>query len=81
VKSAKVCSWPTVQERMSMKAPEEIQRIADLVNSKSVSSSIDYFFGRGELSQVVADQLLSQLTHERRLSALTGRIESQTCGF
>ncbi len=58
----------TVQERMSMKSPEDVTRIADLVNSKSVSSSIDYFFGRGELSQVV-DQTnaLSQLTHERRL--------------
>ena len=34
-------------------------------------SAIEYFFGRGELSQVV-DQTnpLSQLTHERRLSAL-----------
>ncbi|MBN1817656.1 MAG: hypothetical protein JW828_09855, partial [Sedimentisphaerales bacterium] len=43
----------TVQERMSMKGQEEVARIADLVNSKSVSSSIEYFFGRGELSQVV----------------------------
>jgi len=43
--------------------------IADLINSKSVSSSINYFFGRGELSQIV-DQTnaLSQLTHERRLA-------------
>ena len=42
-----------------------------IVNSKTISSSIDYFFGRGELSQVV-DQTnpLAQLTHERRLSAL-----------
>jgi DNA-directed RNA polymerase subunit beta len=73
----------TVQERMSMKAPEEIQRIADLVNSKSVSSSIDYFFGRGELSQVV-DQTnaLSQLTHERRLSALgPGGLNRKRAGF
>src|SRR4030043_2132956 len=34
----------TVQERMSMKEPSQIERIADLVNSKSVSSSVDYFF-------------------------------------
>ena len=61
----------TVQERMSMKEPDQVMRIADLVNSKSVSSSIEYFFGRGELSQVVDQQnSLSQLTHERRLSAL-----------
>jgi len=73
----------TVQERMSMKGPEDIARIADLVNSKSVSSSIDYFFGRGELSQVV-DQTnaLSQLTHERRLSALgPGGLNRKRAGF
>jgi len=74
----------TVQERMSMKRdPEEAPRIADLVNSKSVSSSINYFFGRGELSQVV-DQTnaLSQLTHERRLSALgPGGLNRRRAGF
>ncbi|MHC4998294.1 MAG: DNA-directed RNA polymerase subunit beta, partial [Planctomycetota bacterium] len=73
----------TVQERMSMKAPEDITRVADLVNSKSVSSSIDFFFGRGELSQVV-DQTnaLSQLTHERRLSALgPGGLNRKRAGF
>jgi DNA-directed RNA polymerase subunit beta len=36
----------TVQERMSVKDPEEVAKIADLVNSKSVSSAIDFFFGR-----------------------------------
>ena len=74
----------TVQERMSMKREGmEPLRIADLVNSKSVSSSINYFFGRGELSQIV-DQTnaLSQLTHERRLSAFgPGGLEPQTCGL
>jgi DNA-directed RNA polymerase subunit beta len=73
----------TVQERMSMKSPEDVTRIADLVNSKSVSSSIDFFFGRGELSQVV-DQTnaLSQLTHERRLSALgPGGLNRKRAGF
>jgi len=73
----------TVQERMSMKDPSLIKRIADLVNSKSVSSSIDFFFGRGELSQVV-DQTnsLSQLTHERRLSALgPGGLNRKRAGF
>ncbi|OHB47594.1 MAG: DNA-directed RNA polymerase subunit beta [Planctomycetes bacterium GWF2_41_51] len=73
----------TVQERMSMKEPGQIERIADLVNSKSVSSSIEYFFGRGELSQVV-DQTnaLSQLTHERRLSALgPGGLNRKRAGF
>ena len=74
----------TIQERMSMKRDvEESVRIADLVNSKSVSSSINYFFGRGELSQVV-DQTnaLSQLTHERRLSALgPGGLNRRRAGF
>ena len=74
----------TVQERMSIKRDsEEPLRIADLVNSKSVSSSINYFYGRGELSQVV-DQTnaLSQLTHERRLSALgPGGLNRRRAGF
>ncbi|MGA2678603.1 MAG: DNA-directed RNA polymerase subunit beta [Sedimentisphaerales bacterium] len=74
----------TVQERMStMKEGEQPLRIADLVNSKSVSSSINFFFGRGELSQIV-DQTnsLSQLTHERRLSALgPGGLNRRRAGF
>ncbi len=54
-----------------------------LINPKSVSAAIDYFFGRGELSQVV-DQTnpLSQLTHERRLSALgPGGLNRKRAGF
>ena len=74
----------TIQERMSLKRDAaELVRIADLVNSKSVSSSINYFFGRGELSQIV-DQTnaLSQLTHERRLSALgPGGLNRRRAGF
>ncbi|MFH0982116.1 MAG: DNA-directed RNA polymerase subunit beta [Planctomycetota bacterium] len=73
----------TVQERMSMKDPDQIGRIAELVNSKSISSSVEFFFGRGELSQVV-DQTnpLSQLTHERRLSALgPGGLNRKRAGF
>ncbi len=74
----------TVQERMSLRQnSEEPLRVADLINSKSVSSSINYFFGRGELSQVV-DQTnaLSQLTHERRLSALgPGGLNRRRAGF
>ncbi len=73
----------TVQERMSVKDPDELSRIADLVNSKSISSSIDFFFGRSELSQVV-DQTnpLSMLAHERRLSALgPGGLNRKRAGF
>jgi len=73
----------TVQERMSVKDPEEVTKIADLMNSKSISSAIDFFFGRSELSQVV-DQTnpLSSLVHERRLSALgPGGLNRKRAGF
>ncbi len=73
----------TVQERMSVKDPDELSKISDLVNSKSVSSAIDFFFGRSELSQVV-DQTnpLSMLVHERRLSALgPGGLNRKRAGF
>ncbi len=57
----------TVQERMSLKDVEDMTP-RSLINPKSISAAIEYFFGRGELSQVV-DQTnpLSMLTHERRL--------------
>ena len=60
----------TAQERMNMEQNEAISP-RNLINSKTFSSAVDYLFGRGELSQVV-DQTnpLSQLAHERRLSAL-----------
>ncbi len=73
----------TVQERMSVKDPDEIAKVADLVNSKSISSAIEFFFGRSELSQVV-DQTnpLSMLVHERRLSALgPGGLNRKRAGF
>ncbi len=72
----------TVQDRMNLKDQEEMTP-RTLINPKSVSAAIDYFFGRGELSQVV-DQTnpLSQLTHERRLSALgPGGLNRKRAGF
>jgi len=72
----------TVQERMSLKDVEEMSP-RTLVNPKSVSAAIEYFFGRGELSQVV-DQTnpLATLTHERRLSALgPGGLNRKRAGF
>jgi DNA-directed RNA polymerase subunit beta len=72
----------TVQERMSLKDTQDMTP-RGLVNPKSVSAAIEYFFGRGELSQVV-DQTnpLSQLTHERRLSALgPGGLNRKRAGF
>jgi DNA-directed RNA polymerase subunit beta len=73
----------TVQERMSVKEPDELSKIADLVNSKSISSAIEHFFGRSELSQVV-DQTnpLSMLKHERTLSAMgPGGLNRKRAGF
>jgi len=72
----------TVQERMSLKDPKELTP-RTLINSKSVSSSIEFFFGRSELSQVV-DQTnpLAQLANERRLSALgPGGLNRKRAGF
>jgi DNA-directed RNA polymerase subunit beta len=72
----------TVQERMSLKDIQDMTP-RSLVNPKSISAAIEYFFGRGELSQVV-DQTnpLSMLTHERRLSALgPGGLNRKRAGF
>ena len=72
----------TVQERMTIKEVADMTP-RSLINPKSVSAAIEYFFGRGELSQVV-DQTnpLSQLTHERRLSALgPGGLNRKRAGF
>jgi len=72
----------TVQERMSVKEGDSMTP-RTLINPKSVSAAIDYFYGRSELSQVV-DQTnpLSMLTHERRLSALgPGGLNRKRAGF
>jgi DNA-directed RNA polymerase subunit beta len=72
----------TVQERMSIRDQVDMTP-RTLINPKSVSAAIEYFFGRGELSQVV-DQTnpLAQLTHERRLSALgPGGLNRKRAGF
>jgi DNA-directed RNA polymerase subunit beta len=72
----------TIVERLNLENQEELTP-RTLVNSKTVSSAIDFFFGRGELSQVV-DQTnpLAQLTHERRLSALgPGGLNRKRAGF
>ncbi|CAN5194737.1 DNA-directed RNA polymerase subunit beta [soil metagenome] len=72
----------TVQERMAIKDIQDMSP-RTLINPKSVSAAIEYFFGRSELSQVV-DQTnpLAQLTHERRLSALgPGGLNRKRAGF
>lgn len=59
-----------LEDRINQELPEEVTPKL-LVNSRVVMSAFDYFFQRGELSQVI-DQTnpLSQLSHEKRLSAL-----------
>ncbi|GDY00987.1 DNA-directed RNA polymerase subunit beta [Planctomycetota bacterium] len=72
----------TAQERMNLENVDTVTP-RNLINSKTFSSAIEYFFGRGELSQVV-DQTnpLSQLAHERRLSALgPGGLNRKRAGF
>lgn len=72
----------TAQERMAIKDAHELSP-RTLVNPKSISAAIEFFFGRSELSQVV-DQTnpLSMLTHERRLSALgPGGLNRKRAGF
>lgn len=72
----------TISDRMNFGDPVDMTP-RSLINSKSVSAAIEYFFGRGELSQVV-DQTnpLSMLTHERRLSALgPGGLNRKRAGF
>ena len=72
----------TILDRMSSES-EEPMSPKSLINPKTISAAIDYFFGRGELSQVV-DQTnpLAQLTHERRLSALgPGGLNRKRAGF
>ena len=72
----------TVQERMTTDAPEALTP-KQLVNSKTISAAIEYFFGRSELSQVVEQtNPLHQLTHERKLSALgPGGLNRKRAGF
>ncbi|KAA3608238.1 MAG: DNA-directed RNA polymerase subunit beta [Planctomycetota bacterium] len=70
-------------DRMSQNEDTETQTPRNLINAKAFSTSVEQFFARGELSQVV-DQTnpLSQLTHERRLSALgPGGLNRKRAGF
>ena len=68
----------TVQERMSLKDNEDMTP-RSLINPKSVAAAIEYFFGRGELSQVV-DQTNPVVDVDARaplVGAGPGRLESE----
>jgi len=73
----------SVREHLESWAGEHVPPPREVAGSKSLAAALDSFFGRGELSQVV-DQTnpLSQLQHERRISALgPGGLNRKRAGF
>ena len=58
----------TVQERMSIRDQQDMTP-RSLINPKSISAAIEYFFGRGELSQVV-DQTNPAVAVDPRAAAV-----------
>ncbi len=72
----------TIRERMNVRDNEVFTPI-DLVNSKTLSSVINSFFGTNQLSQFM-DQTnpLAEITHKRRMSALgPGGLSRERAGF
>ena len=72
----------TIRERMNVRDNEVFTPI-DLINSKTLSSVINTFFGTNQLSQFM-DQTnpLAEMTHKRRLSALgPGGLSRERAGF
>jgi len=72
----------TIRERMNVRDNEVFTPI-DLINSKTLSSVINSFFGTNQLSQFM-DQTnpLAEMTHKRRMSALgPGGLSRDRAGF
>ena len=72
----------TIKERMNVR-DNEVFTPVDLINSKTLSSVINSFFGTNALSQFM-DQTnpLAELTHKRRMSALgPGGLSRERAGF
>ena len=72
----------TIRERMNVRDNEVFTPI-DLINSKTLSSVINSFFGTSALSQFM-DQTnpLTEMTHKRRMSALgPGGLSRERAGF
>jgi len=72
----------TIRERMNVRDNEVFQPV-DLINSKTLSSVINSFFGTNQLSQFM-DQTnpLAEMTHKRRMSALgPGGLSRERAGF
>jgi len=71
-----------IRERMTLQEVETLMP-HDLINPKPITSAIKEFFGTSQLSQFM-DQtnLLSEVTHKRRLSALgPGGLSRERAGF
>ncbi|MDX9755115.1 MAG: DNA-directed RNA polymerase subunit beta, partial [bacterium] len=72
----------TVREKMGILDLENVMP-RNLLNAKPITTAINDFFGRSQLSQFL-DQVnpLSELTHKRRLSALgPGGLNRERAGF
>ncbi len=72
----------TIRERMNVR-DNEVFHPMDLINSKTLSSVINSFFGTNQLSQFM-DQInpLAEITHKRRMSALgPGGLSRERAGF
>ena len=72
----------TIRERMNVR-DNEVFTPVDLINSRTLSSVINSFFGTNQLSQFM-DQTnpLAEMTHKRRLSALgPGGLSRERAGF
>jgi DNA-directed RNA polymerase subunit beta len=72
----------TIRERMNVR-DNEVFKVIDLINAKSLSSVINTFFGTNQLSQFL-DQTnpLAEMTHKRRVSALgPGGLSRERAGF
>ncbi|MBQ5538806.1 MAG: DNA-directed RNA polymerase subunit beta, partial [Bacteroidales bacterium] len=72
----------TIRERMNVR-DNEVFTPTDLINSKTLASVINSFFGTNQLSQFM-DQTnpLAEITHKRRLSALgPGGLSRDRAGF
>ncbi|MEW6235536.1 MAG: DNA-directed RNA polymerase subunit beta [Candidatus Omnitrophota bacterium] len=72
----------TIREKMGILDLENVMP-RNLINAKPITTAINDFFGRSQLSQFL-DQVnpLSELTHKRRLSALgPGGLNRERAGF
>jgi len=72
----------TIRERMNVR-DNEVFTATDLINSRTLSSVINSFFGTNQLSQFM-DQTnpLAEITHKRRMSALgPGGLSRERAGF